>query len=292
MSDDQDDPYVRLLLLGDSKVGKTTSLASLVAAGYKLRILDFDNLSTVFMTLVRRTCPELIDNIERRTLRDRYKGTSIGTVIDGKPKAWTESLKMLNQWTYTKDTGEVIDLGDPGEWGLDTILVIDSLSRWCDAAYAFHEVMTPIGKKGDQDGRAVYGNAQDDVEKQLAALTSKNFHVHVIVICHGVYMTLDDGTTKIFPQGVGQKLSPKIPQYFPDYIRYIHKGGKRTIQLESDSMISLANTNPWSMPKELSTDTGLAEFFAVLRSPPAKSDGEVATTSAPPRPKALTLRRI
>lgn len=274
---------VKLLLLGDAKSGKTTALASLVAAGYKLRILDFDNLLDPLANKIRRTCPENLDNVEFRSLRDSYKGTAAGTAIDGRPKAWIESLKMLNQWKY-----DDCDLGVPGTWGPDSVLVIDSLSRWCDAAYDFHEVMIPKGKSGDYDGRAVYGNAQDDVEKQLANLTSPSFRTNVIVICHGVYQKNPDGTTMIFPQGVGQKLSPKIPQYFPNYVRMTHRAGKRTMQLASDVMISLANNLPPDLTnKDLDPDTGLAEFFAGLRQLPTTNEG----TTPPPKPKAVTLVR-
>lgn len=286
LADHHSNTYVKLLLLGDAKSGKTTSLASLVKAGYKLRILDMDNLLDGLKSQILATCPDKIATVEYRALRDKYKPGPAGMMIDGRPKAWIDSIKMLNKWEYTDtDTGEITDLGSPSTWGPDCILVIDSLSRWCDAAYDFHEVMIPKGKSGEADGRAIYGNAQDDVEKQLAALTSPSYTCNVIVIAHGVYQALPDGTTKIFPQGVGQKLSPKIPQYFPNYIRYTKKAENRTIQLASDTMIDLANTKPGVLPKELSTDTGLAEFFAVLREPPAKSEG------TPARPKALTLRR-
>ena len=288
LADHHSNTYVKLLLLGDAKSGKTTSLASLVAAGYRLRILDLDNLLDVLKYRILETCPDRIGSVEYRALRDAYKASAAGTVLDGKPRAWIESIKMLNEWKYTDpDTGEIIDLGPPATWGPDCILVIDSLSRWCDAAFDFHEVMAPKGRSGEADGRMVYGNAQDDIEKQLANLTSPSFTCNVIVIAHGVYQANPDGTTMIFPQGVGQKLSPKIPQYFPNYIRYINKSGKRTIQLQSDSMIHLANTRPSAMPKELSTDTGLAEFFAVLRDSPAKDGGSTPT----PKPKSLTLRR-
>ena len=288
LADHHSNTYVKLLLLGDAKSGKTTSLASLVAAGYKLRILDLDNLLDVLKYRIMETCPDRIANVEYRALRDAYKASAAGTVLDGKPRAWIESIKMLNEWKYTDaDTGEITDLGPPATWDPDCILVIDSLSRWCDAAYDFHEVMIPKGRNGEADGRAVYGNAQDDVEKQLANLTSPSFTCNVIVIAHGIYQANPDGTTMIFPQGVGQKLSPKIPQYFPNYIRFINKSGKRTIQLTSDSMIHLANTRPSAMPKELSTDTGLAEFFQVLKDSPAKEGG----TTVPTKPKSVTLRR-
>ena len=143
-----------------------------------------------------------------------------------------------------------------------------------------------LAKSGDFDGRTVYGNAQDDVEKLIAMVTSKNFKVNLIVIAHGIYQSNPDGTTKIFPQGVGQKLSPKIPQYFPNYVRYKNQNGKRTIQLESDPMIDLANTNPGKLNKSLSIETGLAEFFAVLRDNPIQEAPERE------KPKSLTLKRV
>jgi hypothetical protein len=281
LADHQSNDFVKLLLLGDAKSGKTGSLVSLVKAGYRLRILDLDNLLDILKYMILAECPELLNQVEFVTLRDNYKATASGTMIDGTPKAWINSLKLLNRWKY-----DDIDLGVPAEWGADTILVVDSLSRWCDAAYDFHESAIPRGKSGDFDGRAVYGNAQDDVEKQLASLTSRSFRTNLIVIAHGTYMIQGDGSTLIFPQGVGQKLSPKIPQYFSNYIRYKNRAGKRTIQLESDSMINLATTNPAAMPKELDIADGLAKFFEILRVAPGKIE---------PRPqldKSVNIKRI
>lgn len=280
LSAHQSNSFTKLLLLGDAKSGKTGSLVSLVKAGYRLRILDLDNLLDILKYKIIEECPDKLDNVEFRSVRDKYKPGPGGTMIDGKPKAWTDSLKLLNNWKYTDETsGEEIDYGSPADWGTDTILVIDSLSRWCDAAYDFHEAIIPRGKSGDYDGRAVYGNAQDDVEKQIAMLMSNTIRTNVIVIAHGTYMDLPDGTKKIFPQGVGQKLSPKIPQYFPNYVRYKNKSGKRTIQLESDAMIDLANTRPNALNKELPIETGLADFFAALRDTPIE------------KPKSVTLVR-
>lgn len=276
---------VKLLLLGDAKSGKTTSLASLVERlNLNLRILDFDNLLDPLANRLRRTAPGRLSNVEFRSIRDAYKGTAAGTSIDGKPKAWIESLRMLNQWKY-----DDVDLGVPGTWGPEDVLVVDSLSRWCDSAYDFHEAMIPRGKSGDFDGRAVYGNAQDDVERQLANLTSPSFNTNVIVICHGTYMDLPDGTKRIYPQGVGQKLSPKIPQYFPNYIRVTHRAGKRTLQLASDAMISLANNLPPELAeKDFDPSDGLAKIFAGLRDQPATT---AAAAPAATRPQSVTLMR-
>lgn len=277
LAEHQSNEYTKLLLLGDAKSGKTGSLVSLVQAGYKLRILDMDNLLDILSYKVREQCPNMIANVEFRTLRDERKMGVTGPIIKGQPKAFIEAIKMLDHWKY-----DDVDLGKPAEWGPECILVLDSLSRFCDAAYDWREPLTPKGAKtGEADARATYGDAQDAVENTLAMLTGRSFETNVIVICHGMYMDLPDGTKKIFPQGVGQKLSPKIPQYFPNYIRYKNQGGKRTIQLDSDVMIDLANARPSATAKSYGIETGLAELFAVLREPP-----QVA------KPKQLNLKRV
>lgn len=286
ISEHQSNLYTKLLLLGDAKSGKTTSLESLVNAGYKLRILDMDNLLDGLKDKVMRDCPEMAKNVEYRTLRDKYKTGPLGITIDGTAKAFIDAMKMLDNWKY-----DDIDYGAPKNWGADTILVIDSLSRLCDAAYDYHAAMTKPGKSGEVDGRAIYGAAQDAVEMVLANLTSKSFETNVIVVCHGVYMDLPDGTKKIFPQGVGQKLSPKIPQYFPVYIRYKNVAGKRVIQIESDVMIDLAMPKLGAFAgKTLPIETGLATIFETLRGSPAVKS--VPAVTAPVKPKSLTLRRV
>jgi hypothetical protein len=266
LADHQSAEFVKLLLLGDAKSGKTTSLKSLVAAGYKLRILDMDNLLDSLAHFVREECPEMLQNVEFRTLRDKRKMTAQGPIISGPPKAFVDAIKMMDHWKYTTEEGTEVDLGHPSEWGPECILVLDSLSRFCDAAYDFREPMAIKGTSGQYDARAVYGDAQDAVETTIATLTGPQFQTNVIVVCHGLYMDQQDGTTKLFPQGVGQKLSPKIPQYFPTYVRYKNEGGKRTIQLKSDHMIDLAMPRPIE-EKTLPADTGLATLFDLLRQP-------------------------
>lgn len=252
---------VKLLCLGDAKSGKTGSLVSLVDAGYKLRILNFDDLLDILVNKINELCPNNISNVDVATFRDPTKAGPAGVKINGRPKAWINAIKMLDLW---KD--DDVDLGVPAEWGPDCILVVDSLSRLCDAAYDFHEAIIPPGKSGDFDGRAVYGNAQDDVERLIGMLTSKSFGTNVIIICHGTYMDLPDGTTKIFPQGVGKKLSPKIPTYFPNYVRYVNRNGNRTISLKSDPLIDLSTTKP--MPESFPIETGLATIFETLTGGP------------------------
>jgi hypothetical protein len=278
LADHQSNNFTKVLLLGDAKSGKTTALASLVEADYELFIIDMDNLLDPLKHAVLARCPEKIGNVHFTTLRDRRKATKGGMVIEGTPKAFTKAVSMIDEWKDAEG-----DFGRPDEWGPGRILILDSLSRFCDAAYDFRDMIAPAGRSGEKDGRAVYGDAQDAVESALAHLTSDTFRTNVIVICHGQYMDLPDKTTKIFPQGVGQKLSPKIPQYFPTYIRLVNKAGKRTFQLRSTAMIDLAFP-PTSLDEDVSADDGLAKIFAALR--------PQAPVASATKPKSLTLRRV
>lgn len=289
LADHQSNSLFKALIIGDSKAGKTAALISLVRAGYKLRILDFDNLLDILKQLILRECPDKIGNVEFRTLRDKRKASALGPVISGKPQAFRTCLNMIDEWKYTDEaSGKVIDYGRPDSWGPDCILVFDTLSRLCDAAYDHYEPLVPRGSKGEFDARAVYGNAQDGIENVLAHITSEGFRTNVIVIGHVQYMELPDKTTKGFPQGVGQKLSPKIPQYFSTVLQVTNKQGKRMIRTASSPLIDLANAAPFELSAELDQETGLAEIFATLRKAPAPPKPEVA----PKKPQAVTLRRI
>src|SRR4051812_13507500 len=112
LANHQSNEFTKLLVEGDSGTGKTGALASLVSAGYKLRILDFDNGLDVLKQYILRDCPENISNVEFRTLRDKRKASADGPVIAGTPKAFVESIKLLDRWKYTDGANE-IDLGVP-----------------------------------------------------------------------------------------------------------------------------------------------------------------------------------
>jgi hypothetical protein len=249
-----------MLLMGDSKAGKTGSLASLVKQ-YKLRIMDFDNGLDALAQVVKRDNPAKLAEIEFRTLRDKFRSTPTGTVVDGTATAFIDALKMLDNWKY----GD-IDLGPPSGWGKDTILVIDSLTFMSDAAWRFREPLVPKSKDGKYDVRAVYKDSQDAIESVLALLTSESFRTNVIVISHVRYVDNPDGTKKGYPTAVGSALSPQIPRYFNSVALAQTVAGKRTIQTAPTAMIDLANPASFRMLPTLPIETGLATFFETVRS--------------------------
>lgn len=261
LANHQSNDFTKCLLIGDSKAGKTGSLASLVKAGYKLRILDFDNGLDVLKEFVLRDCPDLIGNVEFRTLQDKMKATPMGSVIDGQPKAFVDGLKMLDHWKY-----DDVDLGKPAQWGPDCILVIDSLSRMADAAYDFREPLAVKGRSGEVDGRMIYYDAQKAVINVMATLTGKNFQTNVIVLAHIRYVDMPNGQKKGFPQAVGSAICTEIPQWYNAYAMYENQAGKRVLRTTSTPLIDLANPAPFKMAPTYPIETGLASFFEVLRS--------------------------
>jgi hypothetical protein len=277
---------VKLLLIGDSGSGKTGSIASLVQAGYNVRLLDMDNGWESLAAAVRRADPNLLSRVDVESLRDKYKSSPLGPILDGAPKAFVQAIKLLDKWT---------DGTKPAEWGPSHVLVVDSLTFFSDAAYAWADAMNPSAK----DKRQIYGAAQEAVEHCLALLTGANFNTNVIITAHVKYMDLPDGSKKGYPTSIGQALSPTIPRYFNSVAACATQpGGKRTIQTVSTALIDLKNPNSFEMEKALPIETGLATFFEKLRGAPTwtnksspSSIPSLASTTASPKP-AGSIQRI
>lgn len=266
---------VKLLLIGDSGTGKTGSIASLVKAGYDIRVLDMDNGWESLAAAVRRTSPERLSSVIVESFRDKYKSSPLGPIIDGAPKAFPSAIKLLDKWN---------DLGAPANWGPSAILVLDSLTFFSDAAYAWADALNPSAK----DKRQIYGAAQEAIEHVLALLTGPSFNTNVIVTAHIRFIDMPDGSKRGYPTAVGQALSPTIPRYFNSVAAcQTQPGGKRTIQTVSTALIDLKNPNSFEMEKSLPIETGLATFFEVLRGPLNPSQPKPKEVPAKVLPKAL-----
>jgi len=143
LSEHQSRKSTKLLLMGHSGSGKTGALASLVKAGYKLRVLDLDNGLDTLASFVRRDCPDKLPNVEFRTIRDKFKKTPVSGAnpVDNQGNykwAFVTVQEMISNWKY-----DTVDLGSPATWGSDTILVIDSSSLLGSAAFNWAWFMNP-----------------------------------------------------------------------------------------------------------------------------------------------------
>lgn len=247
--------FVKVLYIGDSGTGKTGSLAPLIGAGYKLRVLDLDNGLDALFQWTKKLHPDRMGQVEYETRRDKYKISAGQLVISGQPKAFTDSLKLMEKWT---------DESAPSEWGEDTIFVLDSLTALGKAAFEWAKGMQPSAK----DPRQWYFAAQQAVEDTIAALTSADFKTNVIIISHVSYTELQDGTTKGFASSIGSALGPKLAKYMNTLILAEKSGSgsnvKRTIKTAPTTTIELKTPLP-DIGLSLPLETGLAEIFASLK---------------------------
>jgi hypothetical protein len=267
---------VKGLVLGDAGAGKTGGLLSLVKAGYKLRIYDFDNLLGSLTQLVLKECPELADNVKFQTFTDKMKGVDMPLImnggsakvmpfVSGTPDAFVRGLKQLNHWKYTDpESKEVEDLGNPAEWGKDTIVVIDTLTTVSAAAFRYAQAMNPAGK----EQQAYYFSAQQMVTNLISLLCSKDFATNVLVLAHINYDKNHMEITKGFPRSIGSALNDQIAAYFNCVLAVESQGSgaavKRQIRTNSTGIVDLKNPVSFKVPDTLPLETGLATFFKAV----------------------------
>lgn len=241
--------FTKLLYIGDSSTGKTGSLASLVAAGYKIKCIDMDNgLDTLVYYAKQAQAP--LANIEYETYRDAYTATPAGPIIRGAPKAFVDALKKLTEWGSIEDD--------------KTILVLDSLSAYGKAAFEWAKGMNP----GAKEPRQWYFAAQQVVENTIAMLTSEALKMNVIVISHVNYKEVTEGVHKGYANAIGSALGPTLPRYFNTLVLAESVGAganvKRRIKTVPTGVIDLKISNP-VIEAELPLATGMATIFEKMR---------------------------
>ncbi len=263
--------FVKMILIGDPGTHKTGALTSLVKAGYKLRIYDFDNLLGSLVQFVNKDCPEKIGNVAYQTFTDKLKGvdnpvimignsSKVMSVADGTPTAYIRGLKQLTQWKTADE-----DYGDPGKWGADTILVLDSLTSAALAAFRYAQAVNPMAK----EPQTYYFTAQQLVMNLLYLLASEQMACHVIVIAHIDYdKDQNTGLTKGFPRSIGSAINSQIAAGFNAVLQTKVRPGnppKRIISTVPDGIVDLKNPISFKLTGDLPVETGLADFFNAVK---------------------------
>lgn len=255
-SDYTSSEFVKFLFIGNSGAGKTGALTSLVRAGYRIRIADFDIGLDALIHHVKEDPKASLDKVDFMSFRDNYKMGPTGPIVKGSPKAFVKGINALDKWE---------DDTSPAEWGKDTILIIDSLTSMGHAAYAWAKHMQPAVR----EPRQWYKTAQDTIEDVIATLTSPDFKTNVIVISHVEIREEKDGTVKGFASSIGSALGPKLPRYFNTLVLSETSGTgtnvKRKIKTLPTSLLDLKNPAPSKISAEYPIETGLAEIFEKLK---------------------------
>lgn len=245
---------VKMLVVGDSGVGKTGGLASLVDAGYKLRVIDFEAGLDPLAGFVKKR--ELLDNVSYHTLKDEYK-ISGSTVALSKAPSFQRAMSLLNKWET--DDG---DLGSVSSWGPDTVLVIDALSSMGRAS--LNMVLQANGQLMKPPELQHWGMAMDNIEKVLGNLTNpKMVPCHVIVLTHVTAQEQEGGgLVKLYPEALGTKLNPKVGRYFNNLLSLSITAGEKTYKTQKDGMLACKTSRPVKDKYPLAT--GMADLFSDL----------------------------
>jgi hypothetical protein len=221
----------RIMVVGYPGMGKTGALASLLNAGFKLRILDFDgNLEPLLLYADHKRLP-LLDAVH---LEDNTRMGASGIEPIGTPTAFASAFSLMDEWKYKEGDVEV-NLGKSDSWGLDTVVVLDSLTSMGDAAKARAMKMqnkTPLNMTD-----RVWGLAMGEQEEFIKRMTRSSNKFHVIVLAHlkmiGPKMIRQGDSpltesikteqaslieTKLFPSALGWALPQTIAQHFPTVV--------------------------------------------------------------------------
>lgn len=273
----------RVLITGFPGAAKTGALAALANVGYKLRILDYEGNYAPLLQFVK---PEFLKNIDIVTFQDKLSGTANPSYISpvGVPNAFNNALKQMNDWKTEDENGNPISLGASKDWGLDTIVVTDTITGMGEASFKRAQVM--MNKTPMNTTRQVWGLAVADQLNFLRLINAQTNKFHHIALAH---LTLigpkdieadDDDLTKenkkdlaeliptrYYPKGVTKEFSKTLAKEFPVHVLAERKmkGGKpdRYLKLETGEELDLKFPVP-NAPSRLPIETGLADLFKLL----------------------------
>lgn len=253
MTEHESNSIVKAICAADSGSGKTGALASLVDAGFKVRVLDFDNGLSVLKGYVKdKSKLANVHFVDR--LQDDLKllGGRIGIT---KAPAFQRAMDALDKGGQAY-WGSA-EIGPLSTWGPDTVLVVDSYSM--AGRVCLQMVMFANGKGLSNPEIQHYGLAMDNLEKWVGMLTSSETKCHVILNTH---ITGIEGSPKLYPEALGSKLGPKLGRYFDNMVGLSVSAGKRQFKTERDGLLALKTAT--KLPETLPIETGWVDIFKAI----------------------------
>jgi hypothetical protein len=303
--DETDDP-AKILLVGKTGAGKTGCLASLVVAGYNLRILDTDKgirplrslltdprypydkiIKANNIDLNKAVRYQSIDTAMKLSVVHRKlpKGntTSERLLAPTDAQAWTKMLDLLDAW---KD-GE-LDLGSIRAWTARDVLVFDSFSTLAKCAYYFSQSLNGrLGARDEgNDYRRDVGAAQAQLTRLLELVFDSTVPCNVIIISHITWVDESQGVASKpktdeetggiignpdgYPSAIGRALSPQMGKYFNDQyiVRQTGSGSSVSREICTVPNDGVTAKNSVYLDRSYPVTYGLAEIFAALRGQP------------------------
>ena len=300
----------KILLIGKSGAGKTGSLASLVATGYNLRIVDTDkgvrslrSLLTdphyAYAKIIAAKGIDLNTAVRYIPIDTSMKLRSVQIKIGSNPdrftsqtllaptnaKAWNQAIELLCDWKEEDGT----NLGPISTWGLQDVLVIDSFSTLAKCAYYFSQSLN--GRLGSRDQGFDYqrdiGEAQSQLTRLLELLYDSTIQCNIVVISHITWVDESRGianrpssnetvisTPDGYPSAIGRALSPQMGKYFNDVFIVSSSGTGGAVQrtISTVPKDGVGAKNSVYMERDYPVTSGLAQIFAAIRGQPVPSE--------------------
>lgn len=275
----------KILLLGESGSGKTCALASLLDAGYNVRVLDTDNKIAVLKNILgdpkSKFKKDSLSRLSYITMYDPMRFLN-GVPVATKSVVWPKTTEMLTKWVNKDEAfGTVCDHGPLESWTDNDVLVLDTLSSLARGALTFHLAFNGVlGKQRTQnEARRDVGAAQQYLRTLMQTLTAANIRCHLIVNTHIIYVRKDgsgeltpgdNAPTQGFPTAIGRALSPELPGMFNAMLMSDSIGSgvaiRRKIYTVTRGNINLKNVSPYQVNAEYDQETGLADYFKAVKS--------------------------
>lgn len=277
-------PGVKVLTIGESGVGKTHAIRTLLRTGIQPYVLATEPGMRALAPCDLATCAICRDTRDKPPIPWAYVPPTPGDVdilIKQSKDVNTKSLKDLcsindtqrgayDQFTQVltlikefKDHGGVSH-GSVHGWGTDRALVIDSWTGLGDMSMDLFCGKRPAYDKSD------YQVAQKGL-KNFAKLLTMSLRCHVIVLGH-VEREFDDisGGVRLTISTVGAKLAPLLPPMFDDMPLAMRRGDKFEW--------STAEMNVMSKGRNLPIKAGLAPDYGQIVESWKRAGGVVEPT--------------
>ena len=224
-------PHLKVLIAAESGNGKTSLLATLLKANYRVAVIDVDN----GLDILSSYCPP-----------DLYNNLFFATYDKADPLTITKAKGLIKNWVTPQE-----NLGPPAKWGLNSVIVIDTLTSLGDSSLK-------SAQRSPQEGRHEYQVAQDSLSEILDILLSPTYETNVLINTHLSLIEDATGLKKLYPTAVGKALSRVMARDFNNVWRIDVKPGNdtRVIRTQSDHLMALKSSAPSILAKEEVFDLG------------------------------------